>query len=98
MAFKMRMRRRHTSQSVKWNPGMFNQPLENKNQEIGRKRTDKTSAKQTKKYLTQMLQQLHVEFFPNPRMRDFLASTWLCFEVAFHFVQRPYSYPYASIS
>ena len=27
---------------------MFNQPLENKNPEIGRKRTDKTSAKQTK--------------------------------------------------
>ena len=44
----MRMRWRHTSQSVKWNPGMFNQPLENKNPEIGRKRTDKTSAKQTK--------------------------------------------------
>ena len=48
----MRMRWRHTSQSVKWNPGMFNQPLENKNQEIGRKRTDKSSAKTNKKKIS----------------------------------------------
>ena len=41
----MRMRWRHTAQGVKWNSGMFNQPLENKNQEILGRKHEQTSAK-----------------------------------------------------
>ena len=82
------------SQSVKGNPGIFEEPFQIKNITEFVKKNDRNFKFETH---TRMLQQLRVEFFQNPGLPDSLVLKWPYFGVASHFELRPCSCPFAYI-